>query len=271
MRQGGSNAQADRRTRGRRRRRKDRWGARLRPVWYGFVIDVIILAVLFVAQRRTKVSLKVLAKRLRGEPDAAFPKPRLLGNGNIDDFEQLARELEEVRRTATTDVITGLPNQAETQKMMLLYTEVAAREGTWLSACVADLDNFKKINDTYGHAAGNEALSQLGERFRSSLDPGKPIGRWGGDEFLFLFPRVDLADAKDLAEEVRRAVEESPFCLADGTSLQLTVTLGVASGRGKGLDASLLFNAADADVIETKRVERNRVGSGRLLSAESNA
>jgi diguanylate cyclase (GGDEF)-like protein len=200
----------------------------------------------------------------------AFPQPQFLGNGNIEEFEQVAGELEQIRRLATTDAVTGLPNQAETRNMLLLYTEVAALEGAWLSACVADLDHFKEINDTHGHAAGDDALRQLGERFRDSVDSGQPIGRWGGYEFLLLLPRMDLNAARDLAEEVRCSVEGSPFQLADGTRLRLTVTIGVASGRGNGLDASLLFEAADGDLLEMKKVERNRVGAGRLISATRN-
>lgn len=231
---------------------------------------MIVLAAIFVLQRRTRTSLNVLSRRLKGEQAAAFPRPRFLGNGNIEDFERLAGELEEIRRTATTDVVTGLPNQAETRNTMLLYTEVAALEGAWLSACVAYLDHFKEINDIHGHVAGDEALRLFGERLRGSLDSGQPIGRWGGDEFLMLFPRADLGVARDRAEELRLAVEATPFVLADGTSLRLTVTVGVASGHGKGLDASVLFEAADSDLLETKKVERNRVGPGRLLGTFGN-
>ncbi len=263
-----SGLRIERRTQ-RKRRRADRWRSRLRPFVYAFLIDTALFAAFFVAQRRTKVSLRVLSRRSRGESEA-FPQPRFLGNGNIEDFEQVAGELEQIRRLATTDAVTGLPNQAETRNMLLLYTEVAALEGAWLSACVADLDHFKEINDTHGHAAGDDALRQLGERFRGSVDSGQPIGRWGGDEFLLLLPRMDLNAARDLAEEVRCSVEGSPFQLADGTRLRLTVTIGVASGRGNGLDASLLFEAADGDLLETKKVERNRVGAGRLISATRN-
>jgi diguanylate cyclase (GGDEF)-like protein len=267
-------ASRDSRTRSDRRvgqrRRSERWGSRARFVarsaWYGFVFDVVLLAVVFVTQRRTRAGLRILSRRLTGEPEAVFPRPRFLGNGNIPDFEQLSGELEEIRRTDRIDVVTGLANQVETRNMLQLQTEVAARDGTWLSACIADLDHFKEINDNHGHAAGDEALRQLGDRFRVALELGQPIGRWGGDEFLLLLPQEDLGGARDLAERVRRAVEVSPFLLANGTSLGLTVTLGVASGHGRGLDADLLFQAADGDLLEAKKGGRNRVGPGRALT-----
>jgi two-component system cell cycle response regulator len=188
-----------------------------------------------------------------------------LGNGNLEEFERLASELEELRRTATTDAVTGLPNPGMTQTSLLFYVEAAAREGATLSACIADLDNFKQINDNYGHLEGNEVLRQLGERLRGSLDSGQHAGRWGGDEFLLLFPRTDLPAARELADKVRRGVDGSAFHLLDGTSLPITVTIGVASGDGEGLEANRLFHAADEDLRETKRGGRNRVGSGRLV------
>ena len=267
MPQGSSLDHADRRIPGRRRRRRERWAARLRPALYGLGIDAIIIAVLLVAQRRTQLGLSVLSRRVQGETDAQFPRPRFLGNGNIEDFEKVAAELEEIRRADKTDAVTGLPGQTETRNMLLLYSEVAAMEGARLSACVADLDHFKVINDTHGHAAGDEVLRQLGDRVKGVLDSGHPIGRWGGDEFLLLFPRTDLSSARELAEEVRSAVEGSPFGLADGTNLRLTVTLGVASASGIGLDANRLFMAADGDLIEAKQVGRNRVGLGRFVGS----
>jgi diguanylate cyclase (GGDEF)-like protein len=236
----------------------------MRPLVYAFLIDTALFVAIFVVQRRTQAGLNILSRRLGGEQEAAFPRPRFLGNGNIEDFQRLAKELEELRRNATTDVVTGLANPAMTQTNLLLYVEVAAREDAALSACVADLDNFKQINEVYGHLAGNEVLRQLGERLRGCLDSGQPIGRWGGDEFLLLFPRTDLEAARAVADQVRRAVDGSPFDLADGSRLQLTVTIGVASARGEALDADRLFAAADGDLLETKKGGRNRVGSGRL-------
>ena len=247
------------------RRRSDRLSRRLRPVLIGFAIDAIAIAVLLVAQHRTKAGINVLVRRLKGE-EAAFPRPRFLGNGNVEDFERLASELEDLRRSATTDPVTGLPNKATLQTDLLLYTEVAARDGALLSVCVADLDHFKDVNDGHGHAAGDAVLSQLGERLGAFVMAGERIGRWGGDEFLLLLPRLDLGEARARAEDARRAVDATAFLLPDGSSLELTVTIGVATGHREALEANRLFRAADADLLETKRGGRNRVGPGRLLS-----
>ncbi len=255
------------RVRGNRRRRRDRWEARFRPILYGSVIDAIIFVVLLVAQRRTRVGLDVLSRRLGGDQEAKFPRARLLGNGNIGDFERVASELEDVRRTATTDSVTGLASPATVRTNLLLYTEVAAREGAWIGACVADLDHFKQINDTFGHAAGDEALRLLGERFKGVLTSGQPVGRWGGDEFLLLLPRMDLAATQSLADELRRHVDREPFQISDEASVRLTVTVGVAAGCGEELEAMRLFNAADGDLLEAKKDGRNKVGRGRLLGS----
>lgn len=260
-----TNARNDRRDK-QRRRQVDRWERRMRPIVIAVVIDVALLAAFLVAQRRTQASLRVLSKRLRGEPVGRFPRPRFIGNGSLEDFEQFAGELEQIRRMATTDPITGLVSPAMTQNNLLLYTEVAAREDSWLSACVADLDHFKDINDTFGHLACNEILKQLGDRLRISVGAGQPVGRWGGDEFLLLLPRMDVVAAREVADAVRRSVDESPFALEDGTRLHLTVTLGVAAGRGEAIKAAdRLFHAADADLRDAKAGGRNRVGAGRTL------
>jgi diguanylate cyclase (GGDEF)-like protein len=133
-----------------------------------------------------------------------------------------------------------------------------------LSLCVADLDHFKEVNDRHGHLAGDAVLNQLGVCLGAFVGTGERIGRWGGDEFLLLLPRLDLGEARARAEDARRAVEETAFGLPDGTSLKLTVTIGVTTGRGEALEANRLFRAADADLVETKRGGRNRVGQGRL-------
>jgi hypothetical protein len=109
----GSAARRERRIN--QRRRQDRWGRRIRPIVTGFVFDGIVIAAIAVIQPRTKAGISVLSRRLKGEQAAAFPRPRFLGDGNIEDFERFASELEELRRDATTDPVTGLPNKVTLQ------------------------------------------------------------------------------------------------------------------------------------------------------------
>ena len=239
---------------------------KLRVFVYAVLIDVLVIGLVVLIQTRTKAGLDVLSRRLRGDSDAAFPHPRFLGNGNVEDFERFAAELEQQRRTAATDPVTGLRNRATLQTDLLLHAEVAARGSEWLSSCVADLDHFKSINDRHGHTAGDMVLRQLGDRLQRSVGAAGLVGRWGGDEFVMILPRLDLASSRELADRARRDVAESPFVLGDGTRLPLTMTVGVASGQGDRLDAHALFEAADADLLETKAGGRNRVGMGRRLS-----
>jgi len=257
MPQGSSLDHADRRIPGRRRRRRERWAARLRPALYGLGIDAIIIAVLLVAQRRTQLGLSVLSRRVQGETDAQFPRPRFLGNGNIEDFEKVAAELEEIRRADKTDAVTGLPGQTETRNMLLLYSEVAAMEGARLSACVADLDHFKVINDTHGHAAGDEVLRQLGDRVKGVLDSGHPIGRWGGDEFLLLLNNSGLTEATAQIDRLRKWVCGNYTVQVNSATKELRVdaSIGLAERQPEETVKELL-DRADARMYEQKAASR---------------
>jgi two-component system cell cycle response regulator len=247
------------------RSRSARWRDRLRPVVYGLLLDAVIVTVILIAQRRTKTNIKALARRVRGEQGAPFTRGRFLGNGNIEDFEVLAGELEQLRQMATTDLVTGLPNFAKMQSDLLSSTENAAAENVCLSLSVVDLDHFKKVNDDHGHDVGNAALAHVAQQLVSSIGPEGRAGRWGGDEFVLLLPGLDLEQARERAEVARKAVEDHPLLLADGSRVSLTVTIGVAAGRGASLEAGRLFRAADQDLLETKGAGRNRVGCGRLI------
>jgi diguanylate cyclase (GGDEF)-like protein len=265
---GTSSDEPDRRKK--KRRRSDRWRARLLPVWYGLLIDAALITALLVAQRRTARAVRVILMRLKSEAEVPFPPARFLGNGNLEDFEMLAGELRQLKQAATIDFLTGLPNPASIQSDLLAYARVASSEGDWLAACVIDVDHFKDVNETYGHDAANQVLSELAGRLRAAIAPPARIGRWGGDEFVLLCPDADVVGASVVAEAVRSAVDDAPFRVGEGANeIQVSVTIGVAAGRAEGLDGGRLFHAADEDLREAKRVGRNRIGVGRtLLSAD---
>jgi len=197
--------------RGRKRRRGERWASRLRPMYYGLLIDALVIIVLLIAERRTRAGLAVLAKRLRGETEAKFVKPRFLGTGNLPEFESLAGELEGLRKAASTDVVTGLGNSAQAQADLLAYAQIARSEGSSLAICLVDVDHFKDVNETYGHDAGNVALRQLAARLRGAAAESCRLSRWGGDEFLVLIPGADLAEAIAVAGQARSSIASAPF------------------------------------------------------------
>jgi diguanylate cyclase (GGDEF)-like protein len=248
----------------RKRRTRERWAARLRPVYYGLLIDVLVIIVLLIAERRTRAGLAVLGKRMRGETEARFAKPRFLGTGNLSEFESLAGELEDLRKMASTDVVTGLGNPAQAQADLLAYAQIAQSEGTSLAICVVDVDHFKDVNEIYGHEAGNVALRQLAARLREAVPGVCRLSRWGGDEFLALIPGADLATALAIAQQARGSIAAAPFEIAEGVAATITVTIGVAAASGT-VQGMRLFRAADEDLLATKHTSRNQVGRGRSL------
>ncbi|MEA2418650.1 MAG: hypothetical protein QOE60_856, partial [Thermoleophilaceae bacterium] len=154
----------------------------------------------------------------------------------------LRRQAEENRRQALHDPLTGLPNRRS------LYERLDSRLATGrpLSLLVADLDGFKELNDTLGHRAGDEVLSQLGPRVRAAVEPAE-LARIGGDEFAVL-TFEDPAGA--VAERFRAALDE-PF-VVDGISLTVKASVGIARFPDHGADAHALIQRADVAMYQAK-------------------
>ncbi|MFD2092909.1 diguanylate cyclase domain-containing protein [Blastococcus deserti] len=173
---------------------------------------------------------------------------------------QKARLLERVRHQATHDALTGLPNRM----LFLDRLEAAlpdAAPGALLGVLFSDLDRFKEVNDTLGHAAGDELLRQVAARLRAAVRPGDTVGRLSGDEFAIILPGlVDADDAHRLAERVSACFTE-PFRL-EGTDVPVGTSVGVAvhGGASEVRTAEELLRAADAAMYRHK--ERVRRGAG---------
>lgn len=185
-------------------------------------------------------------------------------SGALESLFQLRRELEIEHRIASnaarTDELTGLNNlrafkeQAET---MFAYTQ---RYGVPLCALLVDIDHFKKINDTLGHAAGDQVLKTVVKHLKSALREADLIGRLGGEEFGILLAGTDLHDALQTAEKLRLAVQalEVPI---NGARLHVTISVGVAQAGTACADITSLLAQADAAMYYAKSNGRNRVHS----------
>jgi diguanylate cyclase (GGDEF)-like protein len=165
---------------------------------------------------------------------------------------QKARLLATVQHQATHDALTGLPNRV----LFLQRLEEAlagARAGAHLGVLFCDLDRFKQVNDTLGHAAGDELLRQVAARLRAAIRPGDTVGRLSGDEFAIMLPGlVDPHDAHGLAERVVGCFEE-PFRL-EGTDVAVGTSAGVAVlGDEDDRTAEQLLRAADAAMYRHKQ------------------
>jgi len=169
----------------------------------------------------------------------------------VTDITDSARMREELQRRATCDELTGCHNRASIVRA--LENHVASGEGAAERAVVfVDVDQFKSVNDRYGHAAGDELLSIIAQRLRSAVREDDMVGRIGGDEFLVLCPNVGgPEEALRLTQRLAQA-QSQEVRLAKG-SVALRLSIGVAWSSGAGADADELVAQADNAMYESKR------------------
>jgi len=173
--------------------------------------------------------------------------------------QQLQGGMQIQHRLARTDALTGIPNRRYVDEVVKGEHARAVRHKTPLSVAMADVDRFKAINDTYGHKAGDEALLQLADLARRSCRQGDVVGRYGGDELLFVLPEADLSAAKRFAERFRSSVARQMFPLSSGQSIRMKVSLGVAElDRESGQRPSALIKRADEALYEAKSKGGNK-------------
>lgn len=165
-------------------------------------------------------------------------------------------------RSGFTDALTGWHNRRYLQARLHEELARSRRERTPLACLMVDVDHFKRVNDRYGHLAGDEVLAELAKRVGGEVRGSDVAARYGGEEFLILLPGTDARAGLTLAERIRGAVAERPFAVA-GESLDVTVSIGLAE-RGPPSDADAdagewLIAQADRALYEAKSRGRNMV------------
>jgi diguanylate cyclase (GGDEF)-like protein len=170
---------------------------------------------------------------------------------------------ETVQRQAVTDELTGLYNHRRFQEAMDAEAERAKRFGQDLGLVMLDIDNFKQVNDTYGHQQGDIVLAEVARIVRESSREIDAPARYGGEELAVVLPGTDLEGAYNLAERMRHGIEELAFPLSGGRgTLRVTASLGVASLPHSAGDQRELLARADAALYEAKRSGKNKVVRG---------
>jgi diguanylate cyclase (GGDEF)-like protein len=180
-------------------------------------------------------------------------------NSRLKDHDQQLMELNrKLRELAHTDEATGLFNKRRLFERLDMEIARARRYGEILTCLMLDIDDFKKINDTYGHQAGDEILRQIGLLLQNSLRVTDFVARYGGEEFTVLLPRTNSAGAATVAENLRKKFMLHAFTLP-AMILRLTVSIGVACCTTfDRLDAQQIIQRADNALYRAKRAGKNR-------------
>ncbi len=171
-----------------------------------------------------------------------------------DELHSALVRAEVMGQWANTDMLTGLANRRAAEQFLNQQAALASRYGRAFSVISADVDNFKPINDTYGHAKGDEVLAGIARVLAESVRESDFAARWGGDEFLLVAPDTSTASARQLMKRCREAIEQAPIW-----GIQIRMTFGAAEFRtGDSLDDVL--SRADVQLYGGKRI--NESGEG---------
>lgn len=179
----------------------------------------------------------------------------LLAVGFAFLYGQDRDDMERAEELAATDPLTSLYNMRAFREQVGARIDETRRHAGRCAVAILDLDEFKALNDTQGHAAGDRVLQLVATATRSGLRPHDIAARYGGDEFVLFLDRCDAAEAK----RVVRRITTSVNALSDAVRGGVTVSAGVASFPAHGSDLATLLEAADAVLLEIKRTGRNDV------------
>ena len=178
--------------------------------------------------------------------------------------EELNRARERLEIMARIDPLTGLANRRYALERLDAELSRSTRHGEPFSLAMADIDDFKRFNDTHGHEGGDVVLKSVAGIFVASVRKEDMAARWGGEEFLLIFPRLTINGASAAAEKLREAVEAGRPEFK-GSELKVTVTIGVAE-YDHALDLDANISRADGAMYEGKRAAKNCVVAARARS-----
>jgi diguanylate cyclase (GGDEF)-like protein len=171
--------------------------------------------------------------------------------------QRLVLAKDALRREASRDGLTGLWNHKAILTILDRELLRAERDNEPVGLIMADVDHFKNINDSRGHAAGDSVLRIIASSMAAVVRPYDSVGRYGGEEFVIVAPGCGLAETCELAERVRAHVAACNIVVG-GSSVQVTLSLGVSTGQAAS-DAEKLLRAADSALYQAKNAGRNRV------------
>jgi diguanylate cyclase (GGDEF)-like protein len=228
---------------------------------FGAAFGALLFSVI-VGRRRARQLARLadqLAQATHASPLPATPNlpDRILSSS----IERLARRIADVETLAATDQLTRLLNRPACLRALATEIERANRYGRPLAVALIDIDHFKKVNDTHGHAVGDEVLRQVARLLRASVRAIDTLGRYGGEEFLLVMPETDVNGGRTTAENLRRVVGRTALVVPiDKGQVHVTVTIsaGVSGGSGSTvLDVDRVLGEADGALYGAKDFGRD--------------
>ncbi|MDP9271053.1 MAG: diguanylate cyclase [Chloroflexota bacterium] len=205
--------------------------------------------------------------RIAGALEATLTEktPVVLKESGIAAERRLARAFNaaagaflQVEARATHDRLTGVANRETLLTTLVAEVERAVRHYKSLSVAFIDIDRFKPINDTYGHNSGDAVLRQIAAIITDNIRPSDLFGRYGGEEFMLILPETSAEEGVEVAERLRLAVAQTPLLIARQQTTNVTISVGIAGGRGSELQLDALVDEADAAMYAAKSLGRNR-------------
>jgi len=183
-----------------------------------------------------------------------------VGKRIVDLQMDLLQAREELRDRANKDLLTMLPNRSAISTALEQELSRCHRDHRTVGIILLDIDHFKKINDTYGHFAGDAVLREAAARLRGNMRPYDQVGRYGGEEFLVILPNCDLEQAAQLAERMRQRLQTSTM-IVDGIEMRVSASFGVTVSDGSERRLEAFVRVADEALYRAKASGRNCVKS----------
>lgn len=203
-----------------------------------------------------------------------YARAREFGGGDVQRLQALARFVApafrnaiafgEIKALSLTDPLTELANRRSTERTLAMTIAAAEGGGGPFAVAVLDVDHFKRVNDSYGHDAGDRVLQVVAALIREELRPGDHAGRWGGEEFLVVLPATSLEDAARVVERIRRSVERTEI-VWEGHAVRVTLSAGVSAYPETTPSGAGAVPSADAALYRAKRAGRNVVALAEAL------